>query len=80
MVSMGLQPQDQTYRRDVIPDDVKQLVWMRDGGRCRNCGAQAELQFDHIIPVTMGGSSEPANLQILCGPCNRRKSAGLTMR
>ena len=80
MVSMGLQPQDQTYRRDVIPDDVKQLVWMRDGGRCRNCGAQAELQFDHIIPVTMGGSSEPANLQILCGPCNRRKSAGLTIR
>ena len=80
IVSMGLQPQEQAHRRDMIPDDVKQLVWMRDGGRCRNCGAQTELQFDHVIPVAMGGSSDPANLQILCGPCNRRKSAGLTMR
>ena len=80
IVSMGLQRQEQAHRRDVIPDDVKQLVWMRDGGRCRNCGAQTELQFDHIIPVAMGGSSDQANLQILCGPCNRRKSAGLTMR
>jgi hypothetical protein len=80
MVAMGMQPQDQSRRRDVIPDDVKQLVWLRDGGRCRHCGAQAELQYDHIIPVAMGGSSNPENLQILCGPCNRRKSAGLTIR
>jgi hypothetical protein len=80
MVAMGIQPQDQAHRRDVIPDDVKQLVWLRDGGRCRHCGAQAELQFDHIIPFSMGGSSNPENLQILCGPCNRRKSAGLTIR
>jgi hypothetical protein len=47
MVAMGMQPQDQVQRRDVIPDDVKQLVWLRDGGRCRHCGAQTELQFDH---------------------------------
>jgi hypothetical protein len=80
MVVMGMEPQDQARRRDVIPDDVKQMVWMRDGGRCRQCGAQVELQFDHIIPVAMGGGSGPENLQILCGPCNRRKSAGLTIR
>jgi hypothetical protein len=80
MVAMGMQPQDQAQRRDVIPDDVKQLVWLRDGGRCQHCGAQTELQYDHIIPVAMGGSSNPENLQILCGPCNRRKSAGLTIR
>jgi len=80
MAAIGWQPQDQARRRDVIPDDVKQLVWMRDGGQCRHCGAQAELQFDHIIPVAMGGSSNPENLQVLCGPCNRRKSAGLTVR
>jgi 5-methylcytosine-specific restriction endonuclease McrA len=77
---MGFRPQDQSRRRDVIPDDVKQMVWMRDGGRCPQCGAQDELQFDHIIRVTMGGSSSPENLQILCSPCNRRKSAGLTIR
>lgn len=80
MVAMGAGPQGQDHRRDVIADDVKQFVWMRDGGRCKNCGAQVELQFDHVIPVAMGGSSTAENLQILCGPCNRRKSAGLTVR
>lgn len=65
--------------RGVIPDDVKQYVWQRDGGKCRHCGSEVELQFDHVIPVAMGGSSEPENLQVLCGPCNRRKGAGLTL-
>lgn len=67
-------------RRQAIPDDAKQYVWTRDEGRCRNCGATGELQYDHIIPVSMGGSNSVENLQILCGPCNRRKSAGLTIR
>jgi 5-methylcytosine-specific restriction endonuclease McrA len=80
MVAMGMQPQDKAQRRDVIPDDIKQLVWLRDGGRCRHCGAQTELQYDHISPVVMGGSSNQENLQVLCGPCSRRKSAGLTIR
>jgi HNH endonuclease len=63
--------------RGAIPDDVKQLVWTRDGGRCRQCGANVELQYDHIIPVAYGGANTPENLQILCGPCNRRKGASV---
>jgi hypothetical protein len=78
MVAMGAQPRNAA--RGAIPDDVKQLVWQRDGGRCRQCGSITELQFDHIIPVAMGGASTPDNLQILCGSCNRRKGAGLTVR
>jgi 5-methylcytosine-specific restriction endonuclease McrA len=66
--------------RGHISDEVKQFVWQRDKGRCRNCGATSELQFDHIIPVAMGGSGESENLQLLCGPCNRMKGAGLTTR
>src|SRR5262249_38150822 len=42
------------------------------------CGATNELQFDHVIPVALGGGSSADNLQLLCGPCNRRKGAGLT--
>ncbi|MGA4867121.1 HNH endonuclease [Streptomyces lavendulocolor] len=76
MVAMGEEPR--VRERGHIPDDVKQLVWIRDQGRCRVCGATAELQFDHVIPVAMGGSSEVENLRLLCGPCNRRKGAGLT--
>ena len=78
MVAMGERPQPSA--RGAIPDDVKQFVWTRDEGRCRNCGSQTELQFDHIIPVALGGATVAENLQVLCGPCNRRKSAGLTVR
>lgn len=78
-VAMGSQPRA-TVARKRIPDDVKQYVWTRDGGQCQSCGSTVELQYDHIIPVSMGGSSSPENLQILCGPCNRFKAAGLTTR
>src|SRR5262245_48271298 len=30
--------------RGHIPDDVRQLVWTRDRGACRGCGANTELQ------------------------------------
>jgi hypothetical protein len=60
--------------RTTIPDDVKLLVWQRDHGRCIKCGSNVELQFDHIIPLSLGGASTPENLQILCGRCNRAKS------
>jgi HNH endonuclease len=78
MSAMGTEPRG-LMSRGQIPDDVKRFVWTRDGGCCRNCGSVVELQFDHVIPVAMGGSSEPENLQILCGPCNRRKGASLTV-
>lgn len=64
-------------QRGRVRDDVKQLVWQRDGGRCRSCDSASELQYDHIIPVSMGGASTEDNLQILCGPCNRRKGASV---
>lgn len=67
-------------RRGAIPEDVAQFVFARDGGRCSACGSTVELQFDHVIPVALGGSSAAENLQILCGPCNRQKGAGLTVR
>ncbi|MEX2255374.1 MAG: HNH endonuclease signature motif containing protein [Acidimicrobiia bacterium] len=63
--------------RENIPDDVKLFVWQRDGGACVKCGAQADLEFDHVIPVTMGGSSTARNLQILCANCNSEKGGHL---
>ncbi len=67
----------ENLRRKAIADDVRALVWARDEGKCVACGSTSELQYDHIIPVAFGGSSDSDNLQILCGPCNRRKGAGL---
>ncbi len=77
IVATGSQPR--RVVRGAIPEDVKHLVWTRDRGRCRLCGATAELQFDHVIPVSMGGSSTAENLQVLCGGCNRRKSASVSL-
>ena len=78
MVSQGFV--NSGKQRDAIPDDLKQYVWTRDGGKCRSCGATSELQFDHVIPASLGGATNEENLQVLCGPCNRRKGAGLTTR
>ena len=74
---VALDGQVQAGERGSIPTAVRHLVMQRDGGACVQCGARGDLQFDHIIPVAMGGGSDPANLQILCGPCNRRKGATL---
>jgi 5-methylcytosine-specific restriction endonuclease McrA len=64
-------------QRTGIPREVKQRVWHRDGGACRWCGSNAEVQFDHVIPVALGGSNAEDNLQILCAACNRRKGASV---
>jgi hypothetical protein len=59
----------------VIPPEVKREVWVRDEGRCRACHDDKNLQFDHVIPFSKGGSSlAAANVQILCMACNARKS------
>ncbi len=57
-----------------IPQEVKQAVWQRDGGRCVECGATDYLEFDHIIPFSKGGDSTVDNIQLLCRRCNLKKS------
>lgn len=64
----------ESSRRARIPDEVRAFVWERDDARCVTCGAEDELQFDHVIPVARGGGTAVENIQILCADCNRLKS------
>jgi Holliday junction DNA helicase RuvB len=60
--------------RQGIPSEVRREVWRRDGGKCVRCGSRENLEYDHIIPVSKGGSNTARNIELLCENCNRAKS------
>lgn len=59
----------------VVPQDVRIAVSARDRGKCVQCGSAENLEFDHKIPWSRGGTNTVNNIQLLCGSCNRRKGA-----
>jgi len=65
-------------KRRTIPADVQRYVFDRDDGTCVLCGVNTNIHFDHIIPVSRGGSNEPENIRILCATCNLRKGASFS--
>jgi hypothetical protein len=64
------------------PRWARRAVFFRDRGRCVTCGVDlswlidslAKQHFDHMIPLARGGLNDVTNLQLLCEPCNLRKS------
>lgn len=60
--------------RPTIPSEVRRSIWNRDGGRCVQCGSRERLEYDHIIPLSRGGSNTERNIELLCEACNRGKS------
>jgi 5-methylcytosine-specific restriction endonuclease McrA len=68
---------ESTARREPLPREVRLAVWHRDRGRCRECGSGFDLQYDHVIPLALGGATGVENLQLLCGDCNRAKGGAL---
>lgn len=45
-------------------------------GRCWWCQKPyGRFHVDHRIPLAKGGTSNPNNLVLSCGPCNQRKNA-----
>jgi 5-methylcytosine-specific restriction endonuclease McrA len=57
-----------------IPQDVKIAVSVRDEGKCQRCSSTKDLQYDHVIPYSMGGDNSVENIQLLCRRCNAAKS------
>jgi hypothetical protein len=64
-------------RREPIPERVRNEVWRRDGGTCVDCGSRERLEYDHIVPVSKGGSNTARNIELRCEPCNRKKAANI---
>ncbi len=59
-------------------DNTRLEAYERQHGVCPLCGAHFELgemEADHITPWRDGGRTIPANCQMLCRDCNRRKGA-----
>lgn len=46
----------------------------KDGEYCQYCNSVENLEIDHIIPVSKGGTNDRKNLQLLCRTCNGIKS------
>lgn len=53
---------------------IRDFIFRRDDYTCTYCSKRGvQLECDHVIPVSRGGSSEPDNLATACRPCNRSK-------
>jgi hypothetical protein len=52
---------------------IRAIVHERDGHACTYCGANKQLEGDHVIPLSRGGSNALTNITTACRPCNLSK-------
>jgi 5-methylcytosine-specific restriction endonuclease McrA len=64
-----------TASKEVIPVSVKHVVYYRDKGRCRRCWMASDLGYEHVIPLSHGGSNSANNVELLCGSCSAQPNA-----
>lgn len=62
---------------DPVPTDLRYRVLVAARGKCQLCGvhsSERRIEVDHVVPRSLGGTNDLANLQALCDECNRGKS------
>ena len=52
----------------------KRQVFERDMWRCRKCASVLQLQCDHVVNRSSGGTHDMENLQTLCSNCHYAKT------
>ena len=57
-------------------DDILKIL-ERQKFKCNNCRVSLRKGYhvDHVMPIALGGSNWPKNLQCLCQLCNNKKHA-----
>ena len=50
--------------------------WREGGIRCEAVLSPGNCEYDHVLPLALGGTSELANMQCLCKPHHLQKTAG----
>ena len=62
----------------------RERILTRDNGLCCMCSKAGRVSLatdvDHIVNKAQGGSDDDANLQSLCRPCHKAKTAGESHR
>ena len=54
----------------------RESILIRDNYTCRVCELTTkDLEVDHIVNVAQGGNDEDGNLQAICIPCHKAKTA-----
>lgn len=59
-----------------IPRVTQIRVVKRENQICQSCGKSVrdeDIEFDHVIPWSKGGSSDESNIRLLCKACNRKR-------
>ncbi|RKI87880.1 HNH endonuclease [Parablautia intestinalis] len=54
-------------RRNLSERDKKEI-----GVQCRNCGSKKELEYHHVVPISLGGKDVNSNIVCLCYPCHQK--------
>ena len=75
-----------THKRKALTDRQKEQIRNKQNHDCAACGdsfwrgdpsqqqLQHKIQYDHILPLWLGGTNELDNIQALCMPCHSKKT------
>ena len=67
-----------SVRRPTFSTSFRLNLFLMRKGLCAACAQKIDAgkawDIDHILPLALGGTNAPDNLQILCRPCHRTKT------
>jgi hypothetical protein len=69
---MNLREKRNEYYRIINPD-LRNAILEKYNHKCAKCNSSESLEIDHIQALSLGGTNDVDNFQILCRTCNKKK-------